>query len=64
MSIPTEITAHETNTGGGSMVTMLESPSWDYVIVVSDEAVCIYEDADCFWDNPATSVIAATWIKR
>jgi hypothetical protein len=64
MSIPTEITAHETNTGGGSMVTMLESPSWDYVVVVSDEAAAIYKDAEAFWDGAQDSAITATWIKR
>ena len=43
--------AKEVNTGGGSMVTIIESTEWNYIIVTSDEAVAIYQSEDAFWDG-------------
>ncbi len=46
-----KISAQEVNTGGGSMVTIITCDQWDYIIVMSDEAVGIYTDEDAFWDG-------------
>jgi hypothetical protein len=46
-----ELTAKEVNTGGGSMVTIIESADWDYILVTSDEAVATYSTLDAFWDG-------------
>jgi len=54
--------AKEVNTGGGSMVTIIECDQWDYIVVTSDEAVCIYTDEDAFWNG--SDPISATFIKE
>lgn len=45
------LTATEVNTGGGSMVTIIESSEWNYILVTSDEAVAIYQSKQAFWDG-------------
>lgn len=45
------LTATEVNTGGGSMVTIIESSEWNYILVTNDEAVGIYQSQEAFWDN-------------
>jgi hypothetical protein len=44
-----KITAKELNTGGGSMVTIIESDEWDHIMVTNDEVVAIYSTIDAFW---------------
>ena len=41
--------AKEVNTGGGCMVTIIESTEWNYIIVTNDEVVAIYQSEDTFW---------------
>ena len=54
--------AHEVNTGGGSMVTIIKSSEWrNYILVTSDEAVAIYQSEDDFWDGEAP--LESTYIK-
>ena len=53
--------AHEVNTGGGSMVTIIKSSEWNYILVTSDEAVAIYQSEDDFWDGKAP--LESTYIK-
>ena len=43
--------AKEVNTGGGSMVTIIESTEWHYIFVTSDELVAIYQSEEAFWDG-------------
>lgn len=53
--------AKEVNTGGGSMVTIIESTEWHYIIVTSDEAVAIYQSEEAFWDGEPS--LESTYIK-
>jgi hypothetical protein len=57
-----KISAQEVNTGGGSMVTIIECDQWDYIIVTSDEAVAAYASEDAFWDG--SDPINSTFIKE
>ena len=46
----------EVNTGGGSIVTIIDSNERGYVLVVNDEAVAAYQSEEDFWDGvPALS---------
>ena len=45
------IQAREVNTGGNSMVTIISSDSWDYVLITSDEVVTAYASEDDFWEG-------------
>ena len=45
------LTATEVNTGGGSMVTIIESSEWNYILVTNDEAVSVYQSQQAFWDG-------------
>jgi len=45
------ISAQEANTGGGSMVTIISSDSWDYVLITSEDVVTAYASEDDFWDS-------------
>ncbi len=53
--------ATEVNTGGGSMVTIIEGLGWYYVLVVSDEAVGAYSSEEAFWNGEEP--LFFTWIK-
>lgn len=53
--------AREVNTGGGSMVTIIESSEWHYILVTSDEAVTIYQSEDDFWEGEPA--LESTYIK-
>ena len=53
--------AKEVNTSGGSMVTIIESTEWNYIIVTSDEAVAIYQSEDDFWKQKDS--LQSTYIK-
>ena len=53
--------AREVNTGGGSMVTIIESSEWHYILVTSDEAVAIYQSEDDFWEGEPA--LLSTYIK-
>lgn len=48
------IQAREVNTGGGCMVTIISSDSWDYVLITSDEVVTAYASEDDFWESKDT----------
>ena len=52
--------ANEANTGGGSMVTIITSNQWSYVLVVNDEIVTAYKSEDDFFDGG--EAIAFTYI--
>jgi hypothetical protein len=54
--------AKEVNSGGGSMVTIIQCDQWDYILVTSDEAVVAYASEDAFWDG--SDPISATFIKE
>ena len=45
------IQANETNTGGGSMVTILTSDSWEYILVINDETAAAYNSEDEFFNG-------------
>jgi hypothetical protein len=45
------ISAREVNTGGGCMVTIINSDTWDYVLVVNDECTATYHSEDDFFDG-------------
>ena len=51
----------EVNTGGGSMVTIIESSEWNYILVTSDEAVAVYQSQQAFWDGEPA--LESTYIK-
>ena len=51
----------EINTGGGSMVTIIESSEWNYILVTSDEAVAVYQSQQAFWDGEPA--LESTYIK-
>jgi uncharacterized membrane protein YjdF len=55
------LTATEVNTGGGSMVTIIESSEWNYILVTSDEAVAVYQSQQDFWDGEPA--LESTYIK-
>jgi|TARA_R110002074_G_C11968788_1_gene610437 hypothetical protein len=55
------LTATEVNTGGGSMVTIIESSEWNYILVTSDEAVAVYQSQQAFWDGEPA--LESTYIK-
>ena len=52
------ISAQQVNTGGGCMVTIISSDSWDYVLIASDEVVTAYTSEDDFWDSKDTIAFA------
>ena len=41
----------EINTGGGSLVTVIECDQWNYILVVSDESAAAYDNEEAFWDG-------------
>ena len=51
----------EVNTGGGSIVTIIDSNEWGYVLVVNDEAVAVYQSQQAFWDGEPA--LESTYIK-
>jgi hypothetical protein len=57
-----KISAQEVNSGGGSMVTIIECDQWDYIIVTSDEAVAAYASEDAFWNGD--EALSANYIKH
>lgn len=64
MSIPTNIEAHEVNTGGGCMVTIIQCPEWDYILATTEESVAVFKNEDAFWENEGGDELAIAWVKN
>tara|TARA_R110002074_G_scaffold401923_2_gene602259 strand:- start:464 stop:772 length:309 start_codon:yes stop_codon:yes gene_type:complete len=45
------INSYEANTGGGTVVTVVECDAWDYVMVYTDEFNALFKDAESYFNG-------------